>query len=76
MERLTNMLGIAGERITKNLALTLTELSAERWIKFVIVVGGYLLLRPFLASPRRLVLGAVHPTLWFLVLTKAMAHCR
>lgn len=48
MDGITNLLYIAYERFTRNLKGTLQEMSPEKWIRIVIIVGTYMLVRPYL----------------------------
>lgn len=48
MDGITNLLYIAYERFTRNLRGTLEGMSPEKWIRIVIIVGTYMLLRPYL----------------------------
>ncbi|KKY30122.1 putative trafficking pga2 [Diaporthe ampelina] len=48
MDGITNLLCIAYERFTRNLRGTLEGMSPEKWIRIVIIVGTYMLLRPYL----------------------------
>lgn len=48
MDGITNLLYIAYERFTRNLRGSLEGMSPEKWIRIVIIVGTYMLLRPYL----------------------------
>ncbi|KAJ0114725.1 hypothetical protein N8I77_009315 [Diaporthe amygdali] len=48
MDGITNVLYIAYERFTRNLRGSLEGMSPEKWIRIVIIVGTYMLLRPYL----------------------------
>ncbi|KAH8764987.1 trafficking PGA2 [Diaporthe sp. PMI_573] len=48
MDGILNLLYIAYERFTRNLRGTLEGMSPEKWIRIVIIVGTYMLLRPYL----------------------------
>lgn len=48
MDGITNLLYIAYERFTRNLRGTLEGMSPEKWIRIVIIVGTYMLIRPYL----------------------------
>lgn len=48
MDGITNLLYIAYERFTRNLRGTLEGMSPEKWIRIVIIVGTYMLVRPYL----------------------------
>lgn len=48
LDGLTNLLATAGKRFTTNIQSTFSNLTPEKWIRLVIIVGAYMLLRPFL----------------------------
>jgi hypothetical protein len=48
MDPLVNMLSTAGNRLSTNLRSSFTDMTPEKWIRLVIIVGAYLLLRPYL----------------------------
>lgn len=48
MDGIINLLYIAYERFTRNLRGTLEGMSPEKWIRIVIIVGTYMLVRPYL----------------------------
>lgn len=48
MDGILNLLYIAYERFTRNLRGTLEGMSPEKWIRIVIIVGTYMLVRPYL----------------------------
>lgn len=48
MDGIFNLLYIAYERFTRNLRGTLEGMSPEKWIRIVIIVGTYMLIRPYL----------------------------
>lgn len=48
MDGIINVLYIAYERFTRNLRGSLEGMSPEKWIRIVIIVGTYMLLRPYL----------------------------
>jgi hypothetical protein len=48
MDGVLNLLYIAYERFTRNLRGTLEGMSPEKWIRIVIIVGTYMLIRPYL----------------------------
>jgi hypothetical protein len=39
-----------GKRFTNNLKATFDGMSPEKWIRLVIIIGGYMLLRPYLVK--------------------------
>ncbi|ROV93069.1 hypothetical protein VSDG_07396 [Cytospora chrysosperma] len=48
MDAILNLLYISYERFTRNLRGSLEGMSPEKWIRIVIVVGAYVLIRPYL----------------------------
>lgn len=48
MDSFVGMVSAAGERVTSNLKATLANMSPEKFIRLVIIVGAYMLLRPFI----------------------------
>ena len=48
MADLLKLASTAGERFTRNLSNSLTDMTLQKWIRVVIIVGAYLLLRPYL----------------------------
>lgn len=48
MDGILNLLYIAYERFTRNLRGSLEGMSPEKWIRIVIIIGTYMLLRPYL----------------------------
>ncbi|CAN8095513.1 unnamed protein product [Discula destructiva] len=48
MADIVNLAGIGYDRLTTNLRKSFDGMSAEKWIRIVIVVGAYCLLRPYL----------------------------
>ncbi|KAL2023939.1 hypothetical protein VTK56DRAFT_716 [Thermocarpiscus australiensis] len=48
MDGLVNLASAAGNRFATNLKTTLADMTPEKWIRLVIIVGTYLLLRPYL----------------------------
>lgn len=48
MDGISNLLYVAYERFTRNLRGTLEGMSPEKWIRIVIIIGTYMLLRPYL----------------------------
>ncbi|EOO01449.1 putative trafficking pga2 protein [Phaeoacremonium minimum UCRPA7] len=48
MADLLKLASTAGERFTRNLGNSFAEMSLQKWIRVVIIVGAYLLLRPYL----------------------------
>ncbi|KAL1852858.1 hypothetical protein Daus18300_012022 [Diaporthe australafricana] len=48
MDGIFNLLYIAYERVTRNLRGTLEGMSPEKWIRIVIIIGTYMLVRPYL----------------------------
>ncbi|AEO62681.1 d91c2a8f-e57a-4b5f-89e2-91e5767f3389 [Thermothielavioides terrestris] len=48
MDNLANLASTVGDRFVTNLKGSFTDLTLEKFIRIVIVAGGYLLLRPYL----------------------------
>ena len=48
MDDIANFFYIIYERFTRNLRGSLEGMSPEKWIRIVIIVGAYMLLRPYL----------------------------
>lgn len=48
MDSLVGLLSTAGQRFTTNIKGTFDGMSAEKWIRVVIIVGAYMLLRPYI----------------------------
>ena len=48
MDPLVDLVSTAGNRLTTNLKASFSSMSPEKWIRLVIVVGTYMLLRPYL----------------------------
>lgn len=48
MDSLVNVVSTVGNRITSNLKATFADLSPEKWIRLVIIIGAYMLLRPYI----------------------------
>lgn len=48
MADVLKVLGIAYDRLTTNLRASFDGMSPEKWIRVVIIVGTYMLLRPYL----------------------------
>ncbi|KAL1882691.1 hypothetical protein VTK73DRAFT_1603 [Phialemonium thermophilum] len=48
MDPIINLVSTAGSRFTTNLKGTFANMTPEKWIRLVIIVGAYLLVRPYL----------------------------
>ncbi|KAJ9148430.1 hypothetical protein NKR23_g5132 [Pleurostoma richardsiae] len=48
MDGIVNLASTASERFTRNVSAGLAQMSPEKWIRLVIIVGTYMLLRPYL----------------------------
>lgn len=48
LEQLGSILGIAGQRLVTNAGLSFSTMTMQKWIRLVIVVGTYLLVRPYI----------------------------
>lgn len=57
VKQLFGLVGIAGNRFTTNMKASFTEMSLHHWLRVVIIVGAYLLARPYIIK-----LGARHQT--------------
>jgi hypothetical protein len=48
MDSLRALLATAGDRISTNITSGITNMTAEKWIRVIIIAGAYALLRPYL----------------------------
>jgi hypothetical protein len=48
MDTLRSLLTTAGERFTNNIQSGFSNMTAEKWIRIIIVAGAYALLRPYI----------------------------
>ncbi|KAK3402896.1 protein trafficking Pga2 [Sordaria brevicollis] len=48
MDGIVNVVTILGDRVTNNIKGTFASMTAEKWIRLVIIVGAYALLRPYI----------------------------
>jgi hypothetical protein len=55
IQQLFGLVGVAGERFTTNLTASFSTMTLKHWIRLVMIVGTYLLVRPYLVK-----LGAKH----------------
>ncbi|KAI1847232.1 hypothetical protein JX265_013357 [Neoarthrinium moseri] len=55
VQQLAGLVGMAGQRFTTNLTASFTTMTLKHWIRLVMIVGTYLLVRPYIIK-----LGAKH----------------
>ncbi|KAK3499158.1 protein trafficking Pga2 [Neurospora hispaniola] len=48
MDGIANVVTVLGDRITNNVVGTFANMTAEKWIRLIIIVGAYALLRPYI----------------------------
>lgn len=48
MESLRGLIALAGDRFSTNVQSGFTNMTAEKWIRLIIVAGAYALLRPYI----------------------------
>ena len=54
-ETLWKLVSLVSDRLTTNVGGSITNMSAQQWIRLVVIVGAYALLRPYIIK-----LGAKH----------------
>ncbi|KAJ4420759.1 hypothetical protein N0V85_000473 [Neurospora sp. IMI 360204] len=47
MDGVANVVTVLGDRISNNVMGTFASMTAEKWIRLIIIVGAYALLRPY-----------------------------
>ncbi|KAK3350818.1 protein trafficking Pga2 [Neurospora tetraspora] len=48
MDGVANVITVLGDRISNNVRGTFASMTAEKWIRLIIIVGAYALLRPYI----------------------------